>query len=121
MTTYNQISNIDKTSTKPVLSVLIPFYNDNPAELLEALIAQCNDSLVEILLYDDGTNGNFLRRISTAGFADGLSHEEVIGLKIGEEVVGHEIKKVRELRHIYGHQGRRRRFLRRSLRLRHRG
>ncbi len=56
MTTYNQISNIDKTSTKPVLSVLIPFYNDNPAELLEALIAQCNDSLVEILLYDDGTN-----------------------------------------------------------------
>lgn len=38
----------------PVLSVLIPFFRDDPSELLTALAAISNKS-VEILLYDDGT------------------------------------------------------------------
>lgn len=38
------------------LSVLIPFFRDNPSELLEALCVQSEiDNTVEILIYDDGT------------------------------------------------------------------
>ena len=40
---------------KPILSVLIPYYRDDPAALLLALLKQTDQS-VEILLYDDGTN-----------------------------------------------------------------
>ncbi len=43
--------------TTPYLSVLIPFYKDDPLDLLQALTTQkVNADLVEIILYDDGTN-----------------------------------------------------------------
>ncbi len=42
-------------SAKPILSVLIPYYRDDPARLLTALLLQANEK-VEILLYDDGTD-----------------------------------------------------------------
>ncbi len=45
----------------PALSVLIPFYNDNPSELIKALALQ-SDQTVEILLYDDGTANAELTR-----------------------------------------------------------
>lgn len=38
----------------PKLSVLVPYYHDDPSDLLRALIAQSSGD-VEILLYDDGT------------------------------------------------------------------
>ena len=44
-----------KQSGKPVLSVLIPYYRDDPEGLLNALLLQTNEN-VEILLYDDGTD-----------------------------------------------------------------
>ena len=41
---------------RPILSVLIPFYRDNPSELLAELLAQAEKIRgVEILIYDDGT------------------------------------------------------------------
>lgn len=40
---------------RPSLSILIPFYNDDPSALLEALLGQSTKG-VEICLYDDGTN-----------------------------------------------------------------
>ncbi len=41
-------------ATKPVLSVLIPYFGDNPVQLIEALCAQSVNE-VELILYDDGT------------------------------------------------------------------
>ena len=51
------ITTIRSQSRKmPTLSVLIPFYRDNPSELLEALLAQAKKLRgIEILIYDDGT------------------------------------------------------------------
>jgi len=41
---------------KPVLSVLIPYYHDDPSDLLAALLQQAEIlGTVEILFYDDGT------------------------------------------------------------------
>lgn len=40
--------------TPPVLSVLIPFYRDDPSDLLSSLSAQ-SDERIEVLFYDDGT------------------------------------------------------------------
>ena len=50
------IHNKSWSKTKPYLSVLIPFYKDDPTELLLSLLAQSqqNDG-VEILIYDDGS------------------------------------------------------------------
>ena len=45
----------------PVLSVLIPFYRDNPSELIAALSAMAGAS-VEVLIYDDGTGDKDLSR-----------------------------------------------------------
>ena len=39
---------------RPTLSILIPFYRDNPSELIETLASIAGQS-VEILTYDDGT------------------------------------------------------------------
>jgi len=46
-----------KKTTNPDLSVLIPYYHDDPADLLASLAAQlCGQkNRVEILIYDDGT------------------------------------------------------------------
>jgi glycosyltransferase involved in cell wall biosynthesis len=44
------------SAAKPKLSVLIPYYNDDPTGLLQALLSQtANQNGVEILIYDDGT------------------------------------------------------------------
>lgn len=45
-----------KSRKMPVLSVLIPFYRDNPSELLAELLKQADVlSGIEVLMYDDGT------------------------------------------------------------------
>lgn len=44
----------------PRLSVLIPFYKDDAADLLTRLDSQIGDQAIEILLYDDGTNDDDL-------------------------------------------------------------
>lgn len=46
---------LKKRWQRPTLSVLIPYFRDNPAELVKSLVAQCADKNVEILVYDDGT------------------------------------------------------------------
>ncbi len=41
----------------PILSVLIPYYKDNPIPALTALLEQCQDKKdIEILIYDDGSD-----------------------------------------------------------------
>jgi len=51
------LTTIKSSSRKmPTLSVLIPFYCDNPSKLLSALLVQAQELRgIEILLYDDGT------------------------------------------------------------------
>lgn len=49
------IHSLKQTKAKPYLSVLIPFYKDDPTDLLLALLAQTKDDSVEILIYDDGS------------------------------------------------------------------
>ena len=45
-----------RSRKRPALSVLIPFYRDNPSELLTDLLVQASALRgVEILMYDDGT------------------------------------------------------------------
>ncbi len=46
-------NSVAKSAKTPVLSVLIPYYHDDPKDLLSALTGNKN---IEILLYDDGTN-----------------------------------------------------------------
>lgn len=44
-------------TSSPLLSILIPYFKDNPAALIEALSSQLRENqAVEILVYDDGTN-----------------------------------------------------------------
>lgn len=45
-------NNAVRKASTPKLSVLIPYYRDNPAQLLEALGGNTD---IEILIYDDGT------------------------------------------------------------------
>jgi len=45
----------------PTLSVLIPFYRDNPSDLIGALSAMAGDA-IEVLVYDDGTQDPELSR-----------------------------------------------------------
>jgi len=53
--THSQNTHPDShQDSNPKLSVLIPFYKDDPTGLLTALVAQSNAS-IEILIYDDGT------------------------------------------------------------------
>ena len=50
-------TNTNKEKSTPDLSVLIPFYKDNPIDLLQAFMTQeLNHGAIEILFYDDGTN-----------------------------------------------------------------
>ncbi len=58
----SQINSLPLTTIKsrsrkmPSLSVLVPFYHDNPSELLDALLKQAAELRgVEIIIYDDGT------------------------------------------------------------------
>lgn len=58
-----------ETGTRPTLSILVPYYHDDPVLLLNDLMAQAGDTDgAEILIYDDGTmdaNVN-ARLVSTA-------------------------------------------------------
>ncbi|MEE9272917.1 MAG: glycosyltransferase family A protein [Robiginitomaculum sp.] len=59
--------------TKPVLSILIPYYKDDPSALLRALLAQTKQQTqIEILIYDDGTNDDAiytsLSKIAKSGY-----------------------------------------------------
>jgi len=50
------IKSLKQSRAKPQLSVLIPYYKDNPTALLHALLSQTTEqSNVEVLIYDDGT------------------------------------------------------------------
>lgn len=50
------IKSLKQARKKPVLSVLIPYYRDDPTALLHALLSQTAEQKdVEILIYDDGT------------------------------------------------------------------
>ena len=50
------IKSLKQARKKPVLSVLIPYYRDDPTALLQALLSQTAEQKdVEILIYDDGT------------------------------------------------------------------
>jgi len=51
------MQSLKQSKAKPVLSVLIPFYKDDPTALLYALLSQTSDTPdVEILIYDDGSD-----------------------------------------------------------------
>jgi len=52
----SHIKSLKQSRNKPKLSVLIPYYKDDPTALLQALLSQTTEqSDVEILIYDDGT------------------------------------------------------------------
>lgn len=56
-----------KARGKPSLSVLVPYYRDNPAPLLRALITQAAlIGGIDIALYDDGTNDKDLNKTLAA-------------------------------------------------------
>jgi len=79
------ITNTRKNSTKPVLSVLIPTYRDDPTPLLAELLNQAADTSVEILIYDDGTGDT---EINTKLVAMAKNHETPIGLFFARENKG---------------------------------
>ena len=50
------IKSLKQSRKKPVLSVLIPYFRDDPTALLHSLLSQTTEQTgVEILIYDDGT------------------------------------------------------------------
>jgi len=50
------IKSLKQSQSKPQLSVLIPYFRDDPTSLLHALLSQtAEQGHVEILIYDDGT------------------------------------------------------------------
>ncbi len=52
----NRTESLQRGNDVPLLSILIPFYKDDPRELLSSLMAQITaHSVVEICLYDDGS------------------------------------------------------------------
>ncbi|NNE58542.1 MAG: glycosyltransferase family 2 protein [Hellea sp.] len=51
-----QFASLAKLSAKPSLSILVPYYHDNPVPLIQALAQECSERTdVEILIYDDGS------------------------------------------------------------------
>lgn len=56
------VSSVGRPS-KPSLSILVPYYHDDPVPLIQALCAQCEGRKdVEVLIYDDGSNDPELNR-----------------------------------------------------------
>lgn len=52
----NSVKSPAQNKSRPALSILVPYYRDDPSELLADLLAQCGEQkTLEILLYDDGT------------------------------------------------------------------
>lgn len=63
----------------PQLSVLIPFYKDNPAALLSALITQqTGGACVEILLYDDGSGDAAINETVAAIIKDSTAPAQLL-------------------------------------------
>lgn len=59
----SEITTANWAATQPKMSLLIPFYKDDPCGLLTALSALCVDEgAVEIIAYDDGTGDAELSR-----------------------------------------------------------
>ena len=56
-----------RSNEMPRLSVLVPFYKDNPASLLKALDLQIRALPIEVLFYDDGTgDGELTEKMKSA-------------------------------------------------------
>ena len=69
--------------SRPKLSILVPYYHDDPVPLMQALAAQCGKRRdVEVLIYDDGTNDADLNCKAIAAVKN---TEAPIGLYIAEE------------------------------------
>ena len=80
ITSYTSLGTRPK---KPVLSILVPYYRDNPIPLIQALGEQCVDSPdVEILVYDDGTNN---AELNCAAIAAVKNCEAPVSLFIASE------------------------------------
>ena len=64
MTSITQISSSSQLREKLNLSILIPYFQDDPTDLLEALLQQIQRQpqagTIEVLLYDDGSNDDAL-------------------------------------------------------------
>jgi len=81
-----RIKSLSQARAKPVLSVLIPYYHDNPEPLITALGEHCaKRSDVEILIYDDGSNDSVLNKTAIAAVK---SSEAAIELIIAAENKG---------------------------------
>ncbi len=62
-----RIASAVKRLKAPKLSILVPYYHDDPVPLLTALAAELGNSReVEILIYDDGSNQPELSQIAIA-------------------------------------------------------
>ena len=62
------VKSLKQSCEKPKLSVLIPYYRDDPTALLQALLSQtAQQADVEVLIYDDGTGNSELNaKVSAA-------------------------------------------------------
>jgi len=68
------IKSLKQSRKKPKLSVLIPYYRDDPTALLHALLSQTAEQKdVEILIYDDGTGDTDLNAKVCAAVKSGHS------------------------------------------------
>lgn len=66
-TKITHIKSLKQNRKKPILSVLIPYFRDDPTALLHALLSQTADQAnVEILIYDDGTGDSNLNATVSA-------------------------------------------------------
>ncbi len=71
---------------KPRLSILVPYYHDDPVPLMLALSEQCRGrDDVEILIYDDGSNDAELNRKAIAA---AKNSNAPLGLFIAEQNLG---------------------------------
>lgn len=60
MPAIHRVQSVSFDKVKPRLSVLAPFYKDNPNGLIEALDTQLSGQEIELLVYDDGTGDSQL-------------------------------------------------------------
>ena len=68
---------------RPKLSILVPYYHDDPVPLIQALSAQCEACKdVEVLVYDDGSNDPELNRKAIAAVKNSTAP---LGLYIAEQ------------------------------------
>ncbi len=81
--TINAHTSVGGRPKAPSLSILIPYYHDDPVPLIKALSDQCLARKdVEILVYDDGSNDADLNRKAIAAVKDSAAP---VGLFIAEQ------------------------------------